>query len=614
MSTRTWTDTFEVGVPIERVWEIVSDTQRISHLLLGLHSARMVSRDGTKVTLRGTFGLLAPEYDEYPWAFEAPRRYRNCRIFTRGLLRRLELECRLTPVDGASDRTRVEYDVLVEASAGPLSRLVAWEASRRTQSGIGRIHAFIARVGPVAQIEWPPSNPQREAVLQRAAPLCEQVRVRDDDERRALEKLVEHMADAPEADVARMRPYVLAEAWGIPRSKALAAFLHATRGGLLRLSWDLLCPGCEGPTTVASLKDLPSGGHCAACDIDFSTSFEQNVEATFAPEPAVRHAERVLFCHGSPSSTPSWLAQFVVAAGATHQLKLGLGPGRYRVQAAGISGQAFFEVRAGADDLPTGLGIAIDRIGDHSAISTTTNSVRSGESEFAVQNRDQTPRRMQIAHRAFASNAATAADVTASGLYRDLFGGEALAPDQHLTVGRRTILFTDLCGSTAMYERIGDAAAYGLVRDHFRLLFAEVERAGGTVVKTVGDCVMASFANPVDAARAGRACILALRALRDRDGRSPGLTLKVGAHTGSCLAVEANHQVDYFGRTVNVAARVESLANPDELVLSWAMTADLGVQQFLAEAKAAGCSVVEDRRPVKGVAGEVSIIRVQVPT
>lgn len=648
MASRTLHESFVVDLPLERTWEVMSDTQHLNQLFFGLGALRVVSRDDEKARLRGTFGVFAPEYDEYPWVFEVPRRYHSVRVFTRGVLRRLDVECVLEPAAGSFDgapredapadrahgdralgdgplkdpRTRVTYRLTIDAVDGPVGAVASWEVLRRTRGGLASARAFLGSL-PVAGVSpvWPPANPQREAVFLRARAVAARIPVDDDDERAALERLVAHVADAPEADVARLRPYELADAWGAPRKKTLAACLRATSGGMLRLSWDLLCPACEGAVSVDSLKDLPAGGHCPACDIDFSTSFEENVEATFKPEPSVRAAARLVFCHGSPASTRSWLAQFVVTPGASHQTRMTLGPGRYRVQAAGVDGVTLLEATPAGEGAGQGEGgdascvhVDIDRLGagERPKLPAKVVTVAAGPVTLVVENKDTTPRRVQLAHRSFASRAATAADVTATGLFKELFGKEALAPGQHVAVGRRSILFTDLCGSTAMYERVGDAAAYGLVRDHFALLFGPIEKHQGRVVKTVGDCVMASFDTPVDAARAGRACVLALRTLRDPRGEIPGLKLKVGVHSGSCLAVEANGQVDYFGRTVNIAARVESIAQPDELVLSWTTVDDPDVQAFLEEARAAGDEIVPDQRKVKGIEGEVEIVRVAV--
>lgn len=611
MAKRSHSESFPVALPIARTWEVMSDTQHLNQMFFGFESSKVIARDGEKARIKGSFGALAPEYDEYPWIFEVPRHYKSVRVFPRGVLRRMEAECQLVEApDAPTTKTVVTYTFTIETIGGPIGFAAAFESVRRTKRGLTRAREFLSKLKPEVPPIWPPANPFREAVHARAEAAASKIEPADEDERTALTKLILFVAEAAEPDVAKMRPYELAETWGIPRRKVLGTFLRGAQGGLLRLSWDLLCPSCEAPTSVEKLSDLPQGGHCPACDIDFGASFDQNIEATFSPEPAVRASERLVFCHGSPQSTKGWLAQFMVEPRTTHTMNVTLGAGRYRLQAAGINGTTLVDA---SEDGATGssMRIAVENGADGKPrMPASVASVKPGKVQIVVDNLLDTKRRVQLAHRAFASRAATAADVTATGLYKELFGGEALSPDQHIAVGQRSVLFTDLCGSTAMYERIGDAAAYGLVREHFKLLFAEVEGHGGRVVKTVGDCVMAAFDSPIDAARAGKRCIAVLRTLRDKEGNAPGLQLKVGVHHGPCLAVEANGQIDYFGRTVNIAARVESLAGPDELVLSWTAMDDAAVKAFVEEARVAGDKVMNDKKHVKGVENDVDVVRI----
>ena len=87
-------------------------------------------------------------------------------------------------------------------------------------------------------------------------------------------------------------------------------------------------------------------------------------------------------------------------------------------------------------------------------------------------------------------------------VFRDLFAEATLRPGDEAAVGQVALLFTDLRGSTALYERVGDAAAFNMVREHFAFLAAIVRDHDGAVVKTIGDAVMASFGDPADAVRA----------------------------------------------------------------------------------------------------------------
>jgi class 3 adenylate cyclase len=148
--------------------------------------------------------------------------------------------------------------------------------------------------------------------------------------------------------------------------------------------------------------------------------------------------------------------------------------------------------------------------------------------------------------------------------FMDLFGTEAPAAGLELSIGNLTLLFSDLTGSTALYERVGDARAFAIVQEHFHRTEAIIFEHGGAVVKTMGDAVMASFARPQDAVRAARAMVADAIAVHGE----LGIGIKLGLHEGSCLAVRANDRLDFFGTTVNLAARLLGQATLGVLVLA----------------------------------------------
>jgi class 3 adenylate cyclase len=158
----------------------------------------------------------------------------------------------------------------------------------------------------------------------------------------------------------------------------------------------------------------------------------------------------------------------------------------------------------------------------------------------------------------------TAKRILSNQTFRDLYKADNLNIDQRLKITSLTFLFTDLKGSTALYERVGDLAAFDLVRTHFRVLNEIVASEAGAVVKTIGDAVMATFPSPdraVAAALRMREAMLRLNAERG----SEDLLLKIGIHEGPCLAVSMNDRQDYFGQTVNIASRVQSLSTSQEI-------------------------------------------------
>ena len=182
----------------------------------------------------------------------------------------------------------------------------------------------------------------------------------------------------------------------------------------------------------------------------------------------------------------------------------------------------------------------------------------------------------------WSDQATTAAEVTALQRFRELFAGEALRPGERFSVGSLTILFTDLCGSTRMYNEVGDAPAFGLVMNHFDLLIEAVQKEDGAVVKTIGDAVMAVFKRPVGAVRA---TLRAQQALAAADGALSELSLKAGMHFGLCIAVTLNEKLDYFGSTVNIASRLEHLSEGGDVVVSSAVRDDPEVADFLGSSQ-----------------------------
>jgi class 3 adenylate cyclase len=133
-----------------------------------------------------------------------------------------------------------------------------------------------------------------------------------------------------------------------------------------------------------------------------------------------------------------------------------------------------------------------------------------------------------------------------------------------------TILFTDIEKSTQYWEKHGDVGGRLMLDKHNRLMFPVVRRFRGRVVKTIGDSIMAYFRKPQNALRAAVAMQQVLEKTRQTDS-SFQLKIRIGIHTGKALVEDQ----DIFGDVVNVAARVESQAKGDEILISHSAVAGL---------------------------------------
>jgi adenylate cyclase len=396
--------------------------------------------------------------------------------------------------------------------------------------------------------------------------------VESTDEPELVARLLEVVERGDDFVAARLRPYALADAWGVPRRKVLELCLLATRAGLFDLRWDLLCPLCRGVKESGStLEEMKQGAHCETCNIDFASNFDRSVELTFRTSPAFRRVEERTFCVGGPRLTPHIVAQQLLAPGGGRDLTLPLEAGRYRLRTMGLAGGQF--LLAG----PEGEGTA------------TLTAARDGwshdEQEVSLtptlhfQNGTDAEQLFVLERMAWSDQASTAAEVTALQIFRDLFSSELLRPGERISVGSLTILFTDLKGSTSFYREIGDAPAFGRVMDHFAVLREAIAVEDGALVKTIGDAVMAVFRRPVSALRA---ILDAQRRLAAPPGDAPPFYLKAGMHHGPCIAVRMNDRLDYFGSVVNMAARLERLSSGEDVIISEAIHHDPEVEHFLS--------------------------------
>jgi class 3 adenylate cyclase len=201
----------------------------------------------------------------------------------------------------------------------------------------------------------------------------------------------------------------------------------------------------------------------------------------------------------------------------------------------------------------------------------------------------------------------TAKRLLTNQTFRDLYRTDALESDQRLKITSLTFLFTDLKGSTALYDRVGDLKAYDLVRAHFDLLHKIVAAEAGAVVKTIGDAVMATFETSDHAIKAAlkmRDAIGQVGAEGKAKGQGEDLLLKIGIHEGPCLAVMLNDRQDYFGQTVNIAARVQGLADSRAILATGAVVEKAETTKLLQES---GVTPVAQRQALRGVTSELTL-------
>ena len=413
-------------------------------------------------------------------------------------------------------------------------------------------------------------------------------------------RLAAHLRDAGDADLVRIRPFELADTMKEDRRSVLLAMLHGVPAGLFDLRWAIVCPSCNTASELAtSLDEVKTEGHCQLCDISFELELDRAVEATFVPHEAVRKVENQLFCIGGPARTPHVWAQTNVEPNESRPLAAPREPGRYRVFARGGAAGSV-EVEPGAQS--------------EARVTLQDRGVRPAETHVApggsirVTNATALPRHVKLERLGYASDAATAHYLSTVDEFRRLFSRDLLKRGTPLKVTRVAILFSDLTGSTALYTKVGDAAAFRLVDDHFDVMKQAIANHGGVLVKTMGDAVMAAFRDPNECVRAAAEALRGFEEFREKSEHGALVGLKLGAVVGPCYVVTANAALDYFGQTVNVASRVQHLAGSGELVVPHELYAALG------DADRAALGLRERfAAQVKGVEGALDLVRLGLP-
>ena len=404
----------------------------------------------------------------------------------------------------------------------------------------------------------------------------------------------------------------MAAALGIPRAAALRGLLFATRLGLFDLNWDVRCSACTGtPDYHLTLVGLRERAHCGLCQIEFDVDFEEQVEVTFTANPDVRrlsfkdfrdrvfpeHLEYFQAIAGREERFP--YARAMCQPGETKRLQVDLRAGEYRYLVPGhseLGGDLSCE--GPPSDEPQEVEITVDSSG---AVTPRRLALRPGPVGVTVRFGYTKHWPLLVQRCEPVANWVSAAYVTSQQDFRDLFSGEFLAPGVSFAVRSTTLMFTDIRGSTELYEELGDARAYALVQDHFRVMTEEIRRHEGGIVKTIGDAVMAAFPVNCDAVRA--AC-----AIQERFAREPaplaGVEVKIGLHRGPTIAVTSNRALDYFGRTVNVSARAQGQARPRCVVITDAVLDDPAVRALLGER---GWPTERFDATLKGIGGAVAL-------
>jgi hypothetical protein len=346
-------------------------------------------------------------------------------------------------------------------------------------------------------------------------------------------------------------------------AETIDLFLYATAHGLFEMNWMLLCSQCGGVTeSFSAMNKLHDHPHCNLCRIDLEAKLDDCIAVSFTVSPQIRP---IKFHRPGELSPEEYSFVYNVApegkgpdgrifgamirdamqtvgflpAGAVTRFALDVKPGlligwspltdagfAFNVDAAAAPKEQTVPVRF--SDMRTGHGN-----GRTGPAGPEVESVVDYRSIFGIS---LIPPEVNIFDRPplkydpFLSGSRLLTTQT----FRNLFRSQVIEATEGIGVRDLTLLFTDLKGSTELYDRIGDLNAYSQVQRHFERLLDVTVRHNGAVVKTIGDAIMAAFVTPPDAVSAALKMRSEIERLNEaRAARD--FVLKIGIHRGPSI-------------------------------------------------------------------------------
>jgi class 3 adenylate cyclase len=546
-----WFWIHELPVTPDALWPAIADTSRMNRAL-GVAEMKFEQKDGRRYGSSRP-GRVRHEWVELPWNWVAGQWLESVRVYERGFPRAVYGVFELQALPGGATRLYIYFGAVPRNRIGALALKIGFpsvgKAYARILPGVARA---IAEARPAVLALPPPSlEPGAEA---RLAAIQARLLERGLDAR-AVERLVDFVRTGDEQDLYRIQVRERARVWGVDEDELLRVALHATREGLLDLSWDVMCPHCRGVTEEETrLAALPAKGGCEVCGIDFGTDTSEAVEITFHVHASIRDVPMRTFCSAEPAHKDHIRVQLAVPAGGDASVAPRLPAGRYRLRLEGETRYGFLDVGPSGDD----------QVLEWRAAAPPASLAAPGAPALRVINDSSADRTFIVETAQWTDTALRPGHLLSFQDFRDLYAEEYLGADVQLAIGEQTILFTDMVGSTAMYATRGDPAAFVEVRRHFTDVFRLIAEHRGAVVKTIGDAAMGAFRDPLDAVR----CAAAIQRTFSPSRTDTPARLRISLNTGPCIAVRLNTDIDYFGHTVNIAAKLQALAEQWQIAMS----------------------------------------------
>lgn len=603
MSTKSKKFSKKVDLPIPQneLWDLLSNTEHLNRTL-GLpnveYDVPLINQSGAYRQAKAkVFNLLELKWKENFFEWVKPDFYSISREFSEGPFSFFQSNIKLSSNEkGTSLNISIEIQYK-EDLATPLISAIQTKGANDLISYCNNYQKIDRENNLYILPTKRPTNVNKNSLETLINDLKKNSLIRNE----LIDKLKVFIENSSDELISSMRPFNLADIWNENRRETLKLFLYATQKGLLNLKWALLCPNCRVPKAeYNSLKNLLPNFHCDLCGIDYEADLDRYTEAKFSVSKEIRNVKNDTYCIGSPSRFPHILAQMYIKPNEKKSFSINLEEEPIRIRTIKYNQVSTINP---SDNHNGEIFINYSKNGWEEKERT----FKPGKNTATIHNNSNETILVVLEKVNWDSQIASALYITSMQEFRKLFGSEVLSKDEKISIQNICILFTDLKSSTSLYETIGDAPAYGHVKKHFDFLSNIIQENNGSIVKTIGDAVMAVFYAKKDVIKSALDIQSKIEDFNTTNKLNPPIIIKLGVHCGPAIAVNANEVLDYFGRTVNIASRIQKESEGGDVVIAKQFLNEPTIQETL---KAYNLEIKNVKANLKDIEGDFELCKI----
>jgi eukaryotic-like serine/threonine-protein kinase len=558
------------------LWPHVADTDRFNKAV-GLAPVTFTDEPRPDGLVKRTGHIrvlgMSVSWRELPFEWVKNRIHSVFRWYDAGPIAALWNEVSLQPLEEGGTELRHQVWLTPRGVIGQLAAFL--EIERKLAPAVDRFYRRLDEIvasGAATDPFEPPHVATSEA-RQLVESACRSLHAEGFDAS-LVEKLAMFVLTAPDAAVAPMRPYELAQIWGTERAETVDVCIHAARLGLLEPSWDIICPRCmiahESRGDLAAVK---RHGNCMACATAFERDLRDSVELVFSPHPSVRIAPRTTYCVGSPAKRPHVIAQQALEPGEVREVDLDLERGAYRI--VGHLASQPWDLVASA----IGFETEIEARSVEDRIEARPAVVKAGPVRVRLENPRGIEETFRIEVAGAREDVVSGADALTHPSFRAYFSEQLLAQGEHLSVRQLAFLFVELASRETLFDERGDGEACAELTRLDAMVAEAAARFEGNVVPSSMSMLVVAFPTNLRALHAA----LHLRKMASEQPFVGGVAMVL--HDGRCIALTRGGKPEFFGETLHRGQSLLQVCPADAIALSASVTSDRAVAIAVHEAK-----------------------------